>query len=107
MELRDFQEAVCRELGPHLEYATREKVREFSARMQAQWFDRWVGGRRFLEAQPHPESWEQILKEFFAGILYDPPEQALMVLWVTALELWWEVIAQDEEEPASPSLGNL
>lgn len=105
MNLRDFQEAVYRELGPHLEHATRDKVREFSARMQSCLYDRWEGGRYLLAAQKPPEPWKQIVKEFLGKVLYDPPERAVMVLWLTALELWWEVIAQDLEEPMAPPSG--
>jgi hypothetical protein len=105
--LRDFQEAVGREFGPRLERATPANVREFTARMQAQLFDRREGGRLLLEARDEAESCEQIIKEFFAGVLYDPPERAVIILWLTALELWFEVITQDYGETFDSLFGDL
>ena len=98
MNLQEFQEAVFRELGPCLERATPANIREFTARMQARLFDRREAGRIVLGTTNEPESCEQILQEFFAQVLRDPPERAAMILWLTAMELWFAVLAPDSEE---------
>jgi len=35
-----------------------------------------------------PDSYEQAMREYFAAMLYAPPERAVASLWVTAAEMW-------------------
>lgn len=85
MRLDEFKKWVRAEFGPNMEHATPANVREFLDRMHAELapVDR---GRRIVIDEP-ATSYEEILRDFFSRVLEMPQEEAIISLWMLALEL--------------------
>lgn len=85
MNLEEFKRRVVETLGPDLERATPANVREFVCQMQVE-----LGGKpgldHPLELDEPASSYEQVVREFYGRVLNYPPEEALIVLWLTSLE---------------------
>lgn len=89
MDLEEFREAVYRELGPSLERATYENVRLFLDRMQATLYPPLGIDGHIVLGEERALDFESIVLEFFANSLCFPPEQAVIGLWLFALEIWF------------------
>lgn len=89
MNLDEFRDLVYRELGPSLERATHERVRLFLDRMQAELspLER-VDGHVVLGSES-AKDFDSIVVEFFANSLHLSPDEAVIGLWLFALELWF------------------
>ena len=85
MRLDDFKRWVQSEFGPNLEHATPANVREFLDRAHAE-FSQKNGRKRIVIDEP-ATSYEEILRDFFARVLDKPNDDALIILWMLALEL--------------------
>lgn len=90
MNLDDFRSAVFREFGSHLEHATPANVRDFLDRLQSDEAPR-PADRRIVLDEP-AETFEEIIRDFFAGVLELPTEEAFIQLWRVAIELSFAAI---------------
>ncbi|MBI3912224.1 MAG: hypothetical protein HY320_15000 [Armatimonadetes bacterium] len=99
MTLAEFRTAVRREFGRDLEHMTPANVREFLDRIQER--EAPVGERIHLDEPAR--SYESILKDFFRQVLEIPPEQAIIPLWLLAVELAFA----DLREHLAPQLERL
>lgn len=95
MKINEFREAVIREFGPNMENATPANVREFLDRVQLVLHEdeslaRDAFGRLVLNE--HATSYEQILREFFSGVLKLPNDEAVITLWIMALEMSYSAL---------------
>jgi hypothetical protein len=113
MTLPEFKQRAAAAFGPSMEHATPANVREFLDLVAR---DRWReehtahGSSRSGEPPapleiPHGEStsYEDILRQFFADALSAPNEQALIHLWLLALDLAYAGL----EEQAAQQIGPL
>jgi hypothetical protein len=89
LNLEEFRESVYRELGPSLEGATYEKVRLFLDRMQATLYPPLKIDGRIVLGEERDADFDSIVLEFFANSLRLSPEQAVIGLWLFALEIWF------------------
>lgn len=85
VRLQEFRKLVRAEFGDGLEHATPANVREFLDRFQDDKLLERVTNR--LVINEPCSTYEEVLKDFFAGILELPPEEAMVKLWTLALEL--------------------
>ncbi len=85
MRLQEFRKLVKAEFGDGLEHATPANVREFLDRFQDDKLLERVTTR--LVINEPCTTYEEVIKDFFAGILELPPEEAMVKLWSVALEL--------------------
>jgi hypothetical protein len=85
VRLEEFREAIKTEFGSHLEHATPANVREFLDRIQQNHHQESFAGR--VELNEPATDFEEILKDFFARVLYYPQDEALILLWTMAFDL--------------------
>ena len=85
MKLQEFKKLVKAEFGEGLEHATPANVREFLDRFQDDKLLERVTNRLVINEPCN--SYEEVIKDFFASILELPPEEAIVKLWTVALEL--------------------
>lgn len=95
-KLDEFRQAVCKEFGRNLEKATPANVREFLERNQVSLFQRREA-ERFILNEPKT-TYEEILKDFFMGVLERPSDEALIMLWTLAFEMSFFNIEQHAAE---------
>ncbi len=98
MTLADFRELVHATFGPHLEHATPELMRDFISRVYAQLAppDRTPDGAPSMAAGPM--TYEQIVITFFARMLDAPPDQAVILLWLFAGEMYFTQLGEQYNE---------
>ena len=97
MRLHEFRDEVRREFGHRLERATPANVRNFLTRMQARLTPAPAPGER-IELKETASSYDEVISDFLSHNLesaLDDPEQALITLWLLALELYFGRV-QDE-----------
>jgi hypothetical protein len=104
MKLEEFKEVVKQEFGAKLEHATPANVQEFIANFYA-----GLSGKREgrYEIEERASSYEEIVKDFLAGVLEHPSDDAIILLWLLALELLFAVIEPIERERIGKFLNNL
>jgi hypothetical protein len=68
-----------------MEHATPANIREFLDRAQAEFSDK-NGRHRFVIDEP-ATTYEEILRDFFSRVLDLPHDEAIISLWMLALEL--------------------
>lgn len=106
MTLEQFRRRVREQFGPGMERATPENVREFLDRMQTELAPGASlsppGGPYELSEAETETSYEAILRSFFSGILDAPSDQAIIQLWLLALELAFADLRDTIEEEISP-----
>ncbi len=96
VELAEFREQVKREFGPRLERATPASVREFLDRMQVRLQEESGSGPPYtLDEDGRARSYEEIVSEFFARALDYPSDQAVVILWLFALEQHFAMLEED------------
>ncbi len=107
MTLSEFRERVEAFFGPNLSRATPANVREFVDSMYAELWKGALPRGGPIEISETATSFEEIVKDFFARIFDYPPEQAVIVLWLMALDLCFAAIEQGEEERFAPLFREL
>ena len=90
MDMRDFKNLITKEFGENLEHATPGNVREFLDRVQFSVLGPGLKGRIVLEERA--SSYEEVVKDFFAKVLELPRDEALMLLWLLAIDLVFSAI---------------
>lgn len=105
MKLEELRETVRREFGPRLEHATPANVQEFLANFYTGLARKREG--RFDIVEEKASSYEEIVKEFLMGVLENPSDDAIVLLWLLALELFFAVIEPMERERIGRFLNNL
>jgi len=85
-----FKKLIFEEFGENLEHATPGNVREFLDRMHMNVLGPHMKGRIVLEE--HASSYEEVLKDFFTRVLELPRDEALMMLWLLALDFAFSAI---------------
>jgi hypothetical protein len=113
MQLAEFKERVKRAFGEKLEHATPANVREFLDQLQQEIWKSQRSEQRAREGRidvpyeipstPGLVTWESLVRDFFLQSLETEPEQAVMMLWVFALDLAYSGI----EELHADTLNNL
>ncbi|MGB9878285.1 MAG: hypothetical protein ACPLPS_11020 [bacterium] len=104
MKIEEFRELVKREFGPRLEHATPANVQDFITSIYAG-LSRKREGR--FEIEEKASSYEEIVKEFLSYVLEHPSDEAIVLLWLLALELLFAVIEPLERERIGKFLNNL
>ena len=85
MRLEQFREWVRAEFGPRMEHATPANVREFLDRAHAEIAP--VERHRRIVIDEPATSYEEILRDFFSHVLEMPRDEAIIALWMLALEI--------------------
>jgi hypothetical protein len=97
VRLAEFRDEVKREFGERLERATPANVQQFLTRMQARLSHAPEPGER-IELNETATSYDEVITDFLSRNLEaaaEDPEQALIMLWLMALELHFARV-QDE-----------
>lgn len=113
MRLADFKARVRAVFGRNLEHATPANVREFLDTIQQEMWQEEKADRIARTGNPNPPielsandttlSYETVIRQFFVRALHSDDEQALMLLWMLALDLAYSGI----EEMQAESLNRL
>ena len=90
----DLREWVWSRWGTHLQQATLLEIRESLPELQAQASPPPEDGVFVLDAAP--TDYETAMREFFGQVLGGDCDEAAVVLWLAALELWLGILAADE-----------
>lgn len=106
MRLEEFRERVFGEFGPQLERATPENVRLFLAALDLEGLSRTSYRSLDLDAQ-ESVTLEGAIRSYFAKVLYEDPEAAVVVLWSLAFELFFSIIEVDAQERFRKLFGGL
>ena len=85
VKLEEFRKLVKAEFGDGLKHATPANVREFLDRVEADVLPEKVSNRIVINEPCN--SYEEVIKDFFAQILELPPDEAVVALWTLALDL--------------------
>ncbi len=85
MRLQEFKKLVRHEFGTGLKHATPANVREFVDNLDNDVLVNKVANRIVLEEPCN--SYEEVIRDFFAKTLELPPEEAMVALWTLALDL--------------------
>ena len=96
MDRQEFKRLVTREFGNNLEHATPGNVREFLDRMQLNVLGPHLKGRIVLEERA--STFEDVLKDFFAKALDLPPDEAVILLWLLAIDFAFSAIELQQAE---------
>ena len=99
MNLEEFREMVYAELGPSLEKATHENVRLFLDRVQAIFYPPVRVQGHVELGEERAADFETIVLEFFADSLRLPVEEAVIGLWIFALETWFSYMEEYQHLP--------
>jgi len=113
IDLAEFKRRAIKAFGANLEHATPANVREFVDQMQQ---EMWREDRRNnisksayptpifeFSSEDQPITYEAAIRQFFSAVLGAPDSQALLLLWLYALDLAYSGIEQLEGD----SLGSL
>jgi hypothetical protein len=98
--LAEFRRRVREQFGPGMQQATPENVREFLDQMQLEMDPPPSSGRFTLDETE--TSYEAVFRSFFSEILDVPRDQAVIHLWLTALELAFADLRDTIEEEIAP-----
>ena len=90
VKLQDFRKLVKAEFGENLKHATPANVREFVDRFEEEILQHKLANRIVLTEPCN--SYEEVIKDFFAKTLELPPEEAMAALWTLALDLAFATI---------------
>ena len=103
MDLEEFRRRVREYFGPSLSRATPANVREFVDSIYAElWRREHTPGVPIELGEESASSFEEVVKDFFAKVLDYPPEQAVIALWLTAIDLCFSAIEEGEVERFAP-----
>lgn len=90
MKLEEFRKLVKAEFGNGLKHATPANVREFLDRVESDVLPERVSNRIVIDEPCN--TYEEVIKDFFAQILELPPDEAVVALWTLALDLAFAAI---------------
>lgn len=96
MKLEEFRKIVRQEFGDGLKHATPANVRDFLDRVQTGVLPDGVAHRIVIDEPCN--SYEEIIKDFFAQILELPPDEAVVALWTLALDFAFASIESQYNE---------
>jgi len=99
--LSEFKRLVEAEFGPNLQNATPANVREFLDRLQNSDYPK-EKGLRYEMREEHAHTYEEIIKDFFARTLEMPTQEAVVSLWIVAIELAFAMIEYQYSERLDP-----
>lgn len=99
--LSEFKRLVEAEFGPNLENATPANVREFLDRLQNSDYPQEKSWRYEMQEE-HAHTYEEIIKDFFARTLEMPSQEAVISLWIMAIELAFAMIEYQYAEQLDP-----
>ncbi len=120
MRLSELKERVRLAFGDKMQHATPANVRDFLDGFQVEmWREEkphhtaYPGGPYEIFSEPESISYETIIQQFFAKVLVADDEQALLLLWLLALDLAYSGIEQVQSDrldrlfkpPSDPGLG--
>jgi hypothetical protein len=104
MELQEFKDLVKRTFGEKMEHATPANVREFLDQLQREVWKKERAEQRARDGRidapyeipstPGLVTWESLVREFFLQSLDTQPDQAVIMLWVFALDLAYSGIEE-------------
>ncbi len=108
MDVVEFKQRVRKAFGPNLEHATPANVREFIDGIQREaWLEERAeqvarsGNPRVpieIDGRGGPATYEATVREFFAEAINQPNDQALVLLWMFALDLAYTGIQDMQAE---------
>ncbi|MEN6356873.1 MAG: hypothetical protein ABFD83_07285 [Armatimonadota bacterium] len=90
MKLGEFRKIVRSEFGDNLAHATPANVREFLDRMETDVLPEEFSNRIILDEPCN--SYEEVIRDFFARILEMPSDEAIVALWTLSLYLAFSAI---------------
>ena len=90
MNLQEFRKLVRSEFGDGLTHATPANVREFLERMETDLLPEKFSNRIVLDEPCN--SYEEVIRDFFAQILELPSDEAIVALWSLSLYLAFSAI---------------
>jgi len=96
VDVQEFRKLVIAEFGRNLEHATPGNVREFIDGLQLNALGPTLKGRIVLEEKA--STFEDVLKDFFARALELPPNDAIILLWLLALDFAFSAIELQQED---------
>ena len=85
VKFEEFRKLVKAEFGERLKNATPANVREFLDRIEGEVLPEKVSNRIVMNEPCN--SYEEVIKDFFAQILELPADEAVVALWTLALDL--------------------
>lgn len=94
MTLNELRVLATAQFGDQLQRATPQALSEFLAELQVRLPGTQSGG--VIQLNGAPESYEQVMREYFADMLSAPAEVAAASLWITAAELWVDAMSSVE-----------
>jgi len=116
MDLSEFKRRVREAFGQDLENATPANVPEFVATLYQEMWKAEREKERSRTGNPKPpldlnfldsaNSYEESVRQFFARVLDEPNEQALLFLWLYALDLAYAGIEQLQSEEFNSLFGD-
>jgi len=98
MTLHEFREAVLTEFGPNMVHATPENVRRFTSRMYTELTGGFPTGLPVLIPTDSADDYAQVVASFFARAPFLPPEQATILLWLFAAEMYYSELGELNHE---------
>ena len=112
MSLAEFKQRVRETFGPQMENATPANVREFLDTIaRERWREEKAARRAAHPDDPNPPveirreealSYEDILRRFFADVLAASHDEALIQLWLLALDLAYAGLEEQVEHELGP-----
>ncbi len=90
MKLDEFRKIVRSEFGEGLAHATPANVREFLDRMESDVIPERFSNRIVLNEPCN--TYEEVIRDFFAQILEMPSDEAIVALWTLSLYLAFSAI---------------
>jgi hypothetical protein len=106
LRLDEFRERVREEFGWQLERATPANVRDFVTRLQSEIFDDTEPARRVV-LQESASTYEEIVADFFSRVLDLRPEEAVVLLWLLAFELYFGRVEEEQGEVLARLFGSI
>jgi hypothetical protein len=92
---------IVAEFGPSMEHATPANVRKFMERMHADFAQSATAEQTIVIPRENAMNYEQVVAEFFARVLDLPAEQAVILLWIYAGELFYARLGEQYEQEMS------
>jgi len=96
MEIGEFRARVRRTFGEDLHRASPASVRDFLDSLTDE-SSAPLSGRRFVIDET-ARTYEEVMRTFFSRVLELPQDQAVLQLWVVALELSYALIETQDGE---------
>lgn len=101
MDIERFREEVHTEFGTRMEHATPAHVRRFLCRIYSAIDKEEIGPNHFAIPREDASNYEQVVNEFFARVLDLPPDQAVVLLWMFAGEMFYARLGEQYTQDLS------